>query len=337
MSIAVYLREKIIFIILEISFIFFVILMSYAFKVKAEYTVAIVVLLFICNIVLFLYDYPKRKNFYITFEAQLNELDRKYLIAEIAARPDFFEGQFLCDSLYEINKSMIERINEVEKTQKEFKEYIELWIHEIKLPISSLSLMNYNRNTDFVAQKAQIQKLSSIAEQILYLSRADNPQEDYLLKETELEGIINKVVVTHKDLLIGKSIAIQKQNLSYRVVTDTKWFEFILGQIVNNSIKYVEDRDRKIKFSAKEDFGKIVLEIYDNGVGVSESDLPKVFERTFTGNNGRKVADSTGMGLYICKKLCDKLGHRIWMESREGVYTKVFIEFGKEEYCNFDI
>ena len=332
MNIAVYLKEKIIFIILEFLFLFFVMLMSYAFNVKAEYTAAIAVLLFVCDIILFLNDYPKKKSFYHAFSEQLNELDQKYLITEIAARPEFFEGQFLCDSLYEINKSMIERINEIEKTQKEFKEYIELWIHEIKLPISSLSLMNYNKDMDFAAQKVQIQKLSAIAEQILYLSRADNPQEDYLLKEIKLESIVNKVVVNHKDLLIGKDIAIQKENLCFSLVTDTKWLEFILGQIVNNSIKYVKDKDRKIKFCAKEELGKIVLEIYDNGVGISESDLPRVFDKTFTGQNGRKVASSTGMGLYICKKLCEKLGHRIWAESQEDVYTKVFVAFGKEEY-----
>ena len=332
MSLGKFLKEKILFLLLQIIFLAIIVLMSYVLKLQKEYSIAVFALLVVGDGILFFAEYPKKKSFYQNFAEQLEALEQKYLITELINRPDFFEGQILCDSLYEIDKSMQERINTNERVQKEFKEFIELWIHEIKIPISSLSLMNYNQNMDSAAQKIQIQKLSFYVEQILYLSRADNPQEDYLLKKTVLESIVNKVVVNHKDLLIGNSIAIEKENLCHTVVTDTKWLEFILGQIVNNSIKYVKDSDRKLSFYARTDGEKTILVIEDNGIGVRAEDLPRVFEKTFTGYNGRKISGSTGMGLYICKKLCGKLGHSIWMESEEGMYTRVFLAFGKDNY-----
>lgn len=332
MSLGRFLKEKILPILLGLFFLFIIIFMAYAMKIKTEYVVIIVTLFLLGNAILFFGEYLKKMRFYKNLSEQLEALDQKYLIMELIRRPEFLEGEILCDSLYEAGKSMKERINENEMVQKQFKEFIELWIHEIKVPISNLSLMNYNQSTDFAAQKAQIQKLSFYVEQILYLSRADNPQEDYLLKKTVLESVVNKVVVNYKEMLIGMGIAIRKKDLGHTVVTDTKWMEFIIGQIVNNSIKYVKDFDREISFYAIEEPEKTTLVIEDHGIGVSENDLPRVFGKTFTGYNGRKVAGSTGIGLYICKKLCEKLGHRIWMESETGRYTKVFIEFGKDNF-----
>lgn len=332
MSLGKFLKEKILFLLLQIIFLAVIFLMAYVLKLQKEYSIAILAMLIVGDGILFFAEYPKKKSFYQNFTGQLEALEQKYMITELINRPDFFEGQILCDSLYEIDKSMQERINANERVQKEFKEFIELWIHEIKVPISSLSLMNYNKDMDAAAQKIQIQKLSFYVEQILYLSRADNPQKDYLLKKAVLENIVNKAVVNYKDLLIGSSIAIEKENLCHTVVTDSKWLEFILGQIVNNSIKYVKASDRKLSFYARTDKEKTVLVIEDNGIGVSAEDLPRVFEKTFTGHNGRKISGATGMGLYICKKLCEKLGHSIWMESEEGKYTRVFLAFGKDNY-----
>ena len=117
------------------------------------------------------------------------------------------------------------------------------------------------------------------------------------------------------------------------VLTDAKWLEFILNQIINNSIKYKrDDTESCIKIKSEEDKEKIYLTIYDNGIGIPESDITRVFEKSFTGENGRAKAKSTGMGLYIAKKLCVKLGHRIEIESEAGSFTRVVIAFGKNDF-----
>ena len=118
------------------------------------------------------------------------------------------------------------------------------------------------------------------------------------------------------------------------VLTDAKWMEFMLNQIVNNSIKYKDKTKAEsyIKMSAAEDKKCVVLEILDNGIGINASDLPRVFDKSFTGENGREFSKATGMGLYIVKKLCDKLGHAITIESVKGEYTRVKITFYKNDF-----
>ena len=121
-------------------------------------------------------------------------------------------------------------------------------------------------------------------------------------------------------------------DVQYKVLTDSKWLEFILGQIVNNSIKYRKDKGSYIKIEVLDTKDKTVLMVEDNGIGIKVSDLKQVFDKSFTGENGRCISSSTGMGLFIAKKMCERLGHKIYIQSVYGEYTKVFIEFIKNKY-----
>ena len=143
----------------------------------------------------------------------------------------------------------------------------------------------------------------------------------------------NAFAQQQKDLLIGNKIRIEKNDTALSVVTDSKWLTFMLGQIVNNSIKYRDAAKQPcISFAVEEMADKTVLKIRDNGIGIPEQDIDRVFDKTFTGENGRKGNASTGMGLYICKQLCNKLGHAITIASVYGEYTEVEIAFGKETF-----
>lgn len=330
-----YLKEKILY-ILAVAFMTVAIwMMGYAFKVSTEYRLALIIMLVFINIMLITLEYLKKRRFYKEFEDTLNSLDQKYLITDMAVTPTFQESRLMMDFLYEIDKSMKDRLNDMEVSVSDFKEYLELWIHEIKIPISALNLMNYNQNTDLAKQRVQINKLSYMVEQILFYARADAPEKDYLLNGCKLSGAVNKAVMEQKELLIGNGIGVKKDNLDMVVITDSKWLEFILGQIINNSVKYVDSEHKDthyISFSACHTDRETTLIIEDNGIGISEKDVPCVFDRTFTGENGRRGNVSTGMGLYICKKLCDKLGHRIRIESVKNEYTRVRISFGKNSF-----
>ena len=323
------MHEKIFTIFGTIFFIITIFLMGHVFRVKIDYMVALTIVLLTGETLIFGYEFYKKRKFYKEFDALLKELEPKYLITEMVSSPDFFEGRFMMEALYDINKSMLDNINIIEKRYTDFKEYLEMWIHEIKVPISALGLMNYNKNTDLPKQKLQIDKMKYYVEQILFYARAGAPEKDYLLKECNLEQIINKVVMNNKDLLIGNRINIQKDQVDKCVITDSKWLEFMVGQIVNNSIKYIDsDKNPYIKFYVQKLDEQIVLSIEDNGIGISVKDLPCVFDKTFTGENGRKNVTSTGMGLYICQKLCQKLGHKIEIESKETEFTRVNLYFG---------
>ena len=235
--------------------------------------------------------------------------------------------------LYEIDKSMYEEIEIYENNLKDFKEYIELWIHEVKLPISSAKLMIHNHEQNVRKLKDQVNRIENYVEQVLYYARKDNSEKDYLIKSCDLGMIIRNVIKRNQDSLLYQKINIEIEQINYTVLSDTKWLEFIINQIVSNSIKYHCQNNCKIIFKVIKT-NNIALEIIDNGIGIKKSDLSKVFNKSFTGENGRLVSSSTGMGLYIVKRLCDKLGHKIIVESQYNKYTKVTLYFNDDQYYN---
>ena len=234
---------------------------------------------------------------------------------------------------------MTENVKRYRLGMEQFKEYVEMWIHEIKLPIASLTLMLHNNmdkcDKEFADRmNTQIRRINNYIEQILYYVRSENAEKDYIINDARLSKIISNVALKNKDDLLENDITFEVSNADRIVLTDAKWMEFMLNQIVNNSIKYKDKTKTEsyIKMSAAEDKKCIVLEILDNGIGINASDLPRVFDKSFTGENGREFSKATGMGLYIVKKLCDKLGHAITIESVKGEYTRVKITFYKNDF-----
>lgn len=327
-----YLREKIGWLVGILVQLAVIVLLGRLFQVNAFYIGTIIffelsiLTAYICT------DFLKKRKFYNDILGKINELDKKYLIMEMVRQPEFLEGKILCDILYDACKSMNEWVFTQERSVKEFTDYVEMWIHEIKLPISALSLMNYNEKADMQSYRRQVDKISHYVEQILYYVRADNPQEDFLMKKCSIKEMVHEVLLEQKETLIAEKFTIAQKDMDAVVVTDAKWLKFMLGQIIGNSVKYKKGGQGYLGFEVTETEESVTLSIEDHGIGVPTTDIKRVFDKSFTGNNGRQVAASTGMGLYICQKMCRKLGHEIWMESEEGSFTKVGIRFGKDRY-----
>ncbi|MFR7592944.1 MAG: sensor histidine kinase [Longibaculum sp.] len=334
MTVKNYLQDKVFVFLAYIMMMIMTLLMLLAFDVNISLVVLImsIDLVFIGFIEIF--DYQRKKQFYHHYLSQLQLLEEKYLICELIKEPSFLEGKILYQSLYEINKSMLERINDLSMNIEDFKDYVEMWIHEVKIPLSHLTLTVHNHRSDVsLPILEQIRKLENQVDQILYYVRSQSAQKDYLVKNNLLSQMIKNVIVKNKDYFICHQLKIQLKDLDYEVVTDSKWLEFMVNQVLNNSFQYSKNTAHSyIEISAHESQDAIVLSIYDNGIGICASDLPRVFEKSFTGENGRKHKKSTGMGLYICRKLCDCLGHDITIESQSGVYTRVNIVFYKNDY-----
>ncbi|MGN1312527.1 MAG: ATP-binding protein [Bacilli bacterium] len=277
-------------------------------------------------------DYYKKKKFYDNLFGMLNKLDKKYLVLETLDVPSSYEEKLISDILYDIDKSMIENINEHYKKIFEFKEYLELWIHEVKIPISSIVLKCHNHkkinSNDLLSI---IRRLDNDIDRVLYLMRSDSLEKDFLISEVSLKEVVRNVNLKNKDDLLENNIKLDVNINNVYVSTDKKWLEFILNQIINNSIKYRKKSNSIIKIECVKEKDKVKLSIYDNGIGICKGDIDRVFDKFFTGINGREKVKSTGMGLYIIKKLCDKLGHNIYIESVLDEYTKVTLEFGKND------
>lgn len=332
MKLSRYLKDKLYFIILFLTFLSLIILLLVGFKVYLELIIVIISLLVIFAILVLITEYLKKRNFYNEFINIVDKLDKKYLVIEMLNPPNFQEGEILYNKLYEINKSMLENIKNYEISMNDFKDYIEMWIHEVKIPLSSLVLMIHNNKNNISSKMVdQVNRLDNYVDQVLFYVRAENAEKDYLIKKTYLNKVINKIALKNKDYILENNIDFNVLNCEKKVLTDSKWLEFIIDQIINNSIKYKREIVSSfIKIYTEENNEELRLIIYDNGIGIDAKDLPRVFDKTYTGTNGRLKSKSTGMGLYIAKNLCEKLGHKIAIESKVNEYTKVIITFNKE-------
>lgn len=283
-------------------------------------------------------EFARRKKFYDDMLQKLEGLDRKYLICEMLEEPSFFEGHLALEVLRETNRSMCENVSEYRRSASDFREFIEMWVHEIKLPLSSLLLMTHNHKSEFSPKALeQLRRIDGYTDTVLYYARAENAEKDYLIKETSLKKTVSNVAMKNREDLLLHNVELQTESLDVNVMTDGKWLEFILGQLTANSLKFFSgERDPIIVISAEEHSDRIILHFRDNGIGISEGDLPYIFEKSFTGENGRTQARSTGMGLYIVKNLCDRLGHKIEVTSVKNEFTEFTVTFAKNNYYKFD-
>lgn len=326
-----YIKDKIVEIALLLGFGILAGFLLIVFQVTPTLIYLLGILYVLVLLSLFTYEYLRRTFFYRTFLNALEQLDKKYLAFELMPKPKFYDGKILYQALYEASKSMNEYVRLYEKNTIDFKEYIELWVHEIKIPLSTCILMMHN-HPELKKLAPEIRRIEEDIDQVLYYARSNATEKDYLIKKTSLEDVVNTVIRKHKENILLRNIQIEIQNVDVEVFSDAKWLEFMLGQILSNSIKYSKEKDAKICLSTINHKDDTTLMIEDNGIGIKPSDLPRIFDKSFTGENGRIGASSTGMGLYLCKKLASKLGLKIEAQSKEGEYTKIYIHFPKEEF-----
>lgn len=331
-----YIKDKLLLLFL----IFFsivsieVILLAY----NIEFNVRVYVLLapLIATVIGLLIDFYSRKNYYDSLKKNLEDLDAKYLISEIIGTPDFIDGKILKEVVQDAGKSMLENVNKYKYIQDDYKEYIELWIHEIKIPISaSKMIIENNKNSVTKSIDEELNKIENYTEQALFYARSNTVEKDYVVKKSNLKEIVNQAILKNKNILINTKTSLELGDLDVEVFTDSKWTVFIINQIIQNSIKYSKSDERKIKISSNTLQESVVLYIEDNGIGISKKDISKVFDKGFTGENGRIIGKkSTGIGLYLCKKLCDKLRLGIQISSKKDKGTEVRIIFPKGSYIN---
>ncbi|MDV4151341.1 sensor histidine kinase [Clostridium sp. AL.422] len=236
----------------------------------------------------------------------------------------------IVSSLYNEQSSKIQRLNE---QKKEYEEFIDSWVHQVKTPISVGRLLienspNSSNKETLYSIEEEFDKIENYIEQALYYSKIDYFSKDYIINEIELDRLVKETVKKQAKTFINKKIKIEISNIDLEVVTDKKWLSFILDQVLSNSLKYTLDNGKIKIYGVSEERAKKLI-IQDNGIGIKREDLGRVFDKGFTGYNGRENYKSTGIGLYLSKKLAIKLGHDITIESQYGEYTKVTIIFPK--------
>ena len=295
----------------------------------------VLVILLIVFLLVFLtvnmFDFFQQRARLLEWKSILDGLDRKYLFTECAPPPKGLFERRLFDLTRLAGRDMTGAVSDAQASQREYREYVERWVHEIKAPLTAARLICRELDGDTRRKlTAELSQIEAHVERALFYARAENPEQDCLFRQIELEKIAAQAIENHRSLLIQNGIRVEMENMNCAVYTDEKWAVFILGQLLQNAARYREP-EPVITLSAKPLGRQTQLIVHDNGIGIPAHELPRVFERGFTGSNGRIRGGSTGIGLYLCRKLAVFLELELRMDSQEGAGTTVTLTFPAKE------
>lgn len=237
---------------------------------------------------------------------------------------DSIEESDLLDVIENLKTENIQTAARAEERLRDTVEYYTVWAHQIKTPISAMKLTLQNDDSPASRQlSSELFKIEQYVEMVMAYLRLDSESGDYVFLKHDLDRIIKNAVRRFSSEFIGRKIRLDYTPLSETLVTDEKWFSFVLEQILSNALKYTGEGGEIRIYEKKPK----TLCISDNGIGIAAEDLPRVFEKGYTGCNGRNDMRASGIGLYLCKCVCEKLGTEISAESEEGKGTTVCIKF----------
>ncbi|MCD2501198.1 sensor histidine kinase [Clostridium sp. NSJ-145] len=336
MNIVEYIKERIPFLIINLVLFFIVAIFMYIANVPKSIIIIVFSIWFLPLVSYIVIELIKSKRYFDSINNVLENLDKKYLLPEVIDEANFIEGKILNNILKTLSKDMNERVKYFKDEQLEYREYIETWVHEIKTPIASTKLILENDDSKLSERvNYEIRKVENYIDQVLYYARSSDVSKDYIIKEFDLRAVVMKSIKSNSRDFINKKIKLELKEVSGKIFSDAKWIEFIINQVIVNAIKFSEANKGVVEIYSEEYENNIVLTIKDNGVGISDKDIDRVFEKGFTGENGRRFGKSTGIGLYLCKKLCSKLGLGITITSKVNEGTKVNIVFPKGRFTDF--
>ncbi len=276
--------------------------------------------------------YVSRKRYFEKMIDTMEQVDQRYLLGELMPDSCRMEDGIYRELIRKSNKAVIERIHAIEEEKTEYREYIEGWVHEIKAPITGIELMCENEKNELTRRiRLENRKIENYVDMALYYARSDEVYKDYMIKKTDLGKVAAEAVQKNKQYLIQSKMRVEI-DCKDSAYTDEKWIGFILNQLILNSTKYRKGESPYIYIFTQRDENGTKLMVQDNGIGVKMEEKDRIFEKGFTGSNGRNTERSTGMGLYLCQNLCRKLGIGILAESKEGEGTKVILTFPVSSY-----
>lgn len=278
-------------------------------------------------------DFYRRRKHFKHIHNVLNQLDKRYLIAEMVTPGYRLEDKLYFEIMRKSNKSIMDTVNELEREQRDYREYLESWVHDVKTPITSLELICANNPDENTKQiQSELGKINNMIDIILYYARMEKAYKDYHIHEVDLKKTVVMAIQSNKQYFLQNQMQVMLEMEETLVSTDEKWVEFLLTQIFTNAMKYRKEENAYVKIYTKPQKNQMQLMIEDNGIGIAKEDIGRIFEKGFTGKNGRTGKKSTGMGLYLCRELCDKLDIGIFCESVEGEYTRIGLIFPDADF-----
>ncbi len=326
-----FLKDRVVIIALNLASMVFMALFLLSAGNSPD-TVLLVIGMWIFAVVLyFAVSFWVRRRYLMEIIGLADRLQEKYLISEIMEKPTRMDDEVFYRLLKSADKSMLEKVSEIKQEKQDYKEYIEQWVHEAKTPVTAMRLIcENNKETVPRTLLAELERADQYIEQALFFARSDCTHKDYIIRETCLEDIVHQAVAQNRQLLIQNNVRVEVEDSEATAYTDGKWIAFIISQLIQNAVKYKNDTP-VIKLAIGTENGNTYLTISDNGIGISGDELPRVFDKGFTGTNGRNGENATGLGLYLCKRLCDKLSVGLSVSS-DSTGTKFRLVFNRNEF-----
>ena len=318
-----YLKKNIKVYILFVVFIAIFFIMFYLYNLPLEALIYTGSFCFLASVIASFSDFVNYRESYkkLKFLEKniLNDLED--LPKSLDIRIDYYHK--IIEKLYE----ELEKLTQ-ENRQKntDMVDYYSMWVHQIKTPIAAMNFLLDNEEIDRKILQQELFKIERYVEMVLTYIRLDSMSSDYVITKINLDEVVKDSVKKYATIFINKKIKLNYVSHETMVISDKKWLSFAFEQILGNSVKY-SGTGGEITIETCEN--KLVIE--DKGIGIKEEDLPRIFEKGFTGFNGRYEKKSSGLGLYLCKKTLDKLGHHIEISSKVGEGTRVEITFPKED------
>ena len=318
-----YLKKNIKVYILFVVFIAIFFIMFYLYNLPLEALIYTGSFCFLVSLIASFLDFVNYRESYkkLKFleENILNDLED--LPKSLDIRIDYYHK--IIEKLYEELEKLTQK-NRQKNTDMD--DYYSMWVHQIKTPIAAMNFLLDNEEVDQKILQQELFKIERYVEMVLTYIRLDSISSDYVITKINLDEVVKDSVKKYATIFINKKIKLNYVSHETMVISDKKWLSFAFEQILGNSVKY-SSSGGEITIETYEN--KLVIE--DNGIGIKEEDLPRIFEKGFTGFNGRYEKKSSGLGLYLCKKTLDKLGHHIEISSKVGEGTRIEITFPKED------
>ena len=308
---------KVIFLFIVFALVFGIVFSLYDLEIEAIYYSVM-----LCSFIGLIYICINFINYYKK-HIQLYKLQNEISISlENLPSPKTLMEEDYTNLILNLNKEYKTYISKSDIAKSDMIDYYTMWVHQIKTPISAMKLLIQTSESEISSDlSSELFKIEQYVEMVLSYIRLGSNENDFVIKEYDLDNIVRQAIRKYAPLFIRKKINLDFQPTTYKVLTDEKWLVFVIEQLLSNAIKYTNKG--KISIYPLED-KKLVIE--DTGIGISQEDIPRIFDKGFTGYNGRTDKKATGLGLYLCKNILDKLSHKISIESEVGVKTKVILD-----------
>ena len=308
---------KVIFLFIVFALVFGIVFSLYDLEIEAIYYSVM-----LCSFIGLIYICINFINYYKK-HVQLYKLQNEISISlENLPSPKTLMEEDYTNLILNLNKEYKNYISKSDIAKSDMIDYYTMWVHQIKTPISAMKLLIQTSESEISSDlSSELFKIEQYVEMVLSYIRLGSNENDFVIKEYDLDNIVRQAIRKYAPLFIRKKINLDFQPTTYKVLTDEKWLVFVIEQLLSNAIKYTNKG--KISIYSLEN-KKLVIE--DTGIGISKEDIPRIFDKGFTGYNGRTDKKATGLGLYLCKNILDKLSHKISIESEVGVKTKVILD-----------